>query len=473
MKSKFLKQPAVTVFAATALLFTTSCTFTGPGVMPTTPEEINSRFSDASLAQPYAANRNTLFSDGLLEVQHGVSCAEARRAVSRDNAGNISYGIRVDESAPIPAGYDNGTVFLNGWRLKYRKKDHHVLALSTALVNIEMDVDELRWSAGGIVTDKNGDDAYSWCYYYTLLFWSNAIDFDADVMDSDAAAELTFLLLNPDNNTSALHTGFNIIERLADRPKALLPRGFGVMLSDENPIFTANDDSHLLQFSLKYGDLFAITYEDGSGSDAWWPYDVVFNDNSPRSDYNAAQLISVMLGDNVEVINPKFTIRARRPPNLNIGNRARFRETVVVDNVPFEYAVPMLTGWDLGSSRSDRHVKEIGAWIESFEYTKDPSAELGTLTYTINSVFSDKSYNGFTLDPQYQVSILGFNSDRIPGPQESPPQDLPRTPPTTDDESPPNNPPAPADPPDDEPPLPPAPGDCLRSRSRNIIPAPC
>lgn len=37
---------------------------------------------------------------------------------------------------------------------------------------------------------------------------------------------------------------------------------------------------------------------------------------------------------------------------------------IVVGNIPYEYAVPKLTGWNVGYTASDQHVKEIGIWIE-------------------------------------------------------------------------------------------------------------
>ena len=34
----------------------------------------------------------------------------------------------------------------------------------------------------------------------------------------------------------------------------------------------------------------------------------------------------------------------------------------VIENLPFEYAIPMLTGWELVLGCDDEHVKEIGIW---------------------------------------------------------------------------------------------------------------
>ena len=383
-----------------------ACTFTGGNALPS-PESVNARWHRASLTEPFTINRYSLFKDRNFEALQGASCSTAESAVSTNNAGDTVYGIRVDDSIAIPPEYNSATVFLNGWRLVYQNSDHHVMALTTAIVNIENTGSELTWSAGGLLSDKNGDDAYTWCYHYTVLFWNDGVfTVSADVEDSDAEAAMTFLSGSSASDTSALQQELNISGRYASRPKALLPRGFGAMFVD-------GDDHHMLQFALKYGDLDVIAYEDGSGHDALWLFETVFKDKHTRHDYHAAQILSLMHGDSVEVINPEFVFEARDALNANIGPSGVFSDTVVIDDVPFDYAVPMLTGWDLASADSDRHIKDIGAWIENFEYTKAPGAERGILTYTIKGVFEDKGGIDITHTPRYQVSILGLNRSNL------------------------------------------------------------
>ena len=60
-----------------------------------------------------------------------------------------------------------------------------------------------------------------------------------------------------------------------------------------------------------------------------------------------------------------------------------------MDGIPFEYAVPMLTGWDIGYTAGDQHVKEIGVWIDSFAYEYTPGAPAGRLRYKVSSVLHD------------------------------------------------------------------------------------
>ncbi len=82
-------------------------------------------------------------------------------------------------------------------------------------------------------------------------------------------------------------------------------------------------------------------------------------------------------------------------------------EDFVIENLPFEYAIPMLTGWELRYLCDDENVKEIGIWIDRWSYVKDPAAPTGRLSYTLSSVLRDKDD-----DPghkrSHKVTILGL-----------------------------------------------------------------
>jgi len=78
---------------------------------------------------------------------------------------------------------------------------------------------------------------------------------------------------------------------------------------------------------------------------------------------------------------------------------------VVIDNIPYKYAIPMLTGWDIGSLGSDEHVKQIGIWIDEIKWM--PGDPTGTLRYKVSSVVRDND----TVPANYfrhKVTILGL-----------------------------------------------------------------
>lgn len=103
------------------------CSFVG--IYTPTPETLNRNWSLASIARPYDSNRYAVHDGSSFKVHHGASCASANRGESLDNAGKRVYGIGVEDSISFPTGFDQGTVFLNGWRLRYRDGDHQVFAL--------------------------------------------------------------------------------------------------------------------------------------------------------------------------------------------------------------------------------------------------------------------------------------------------------------------------------------------------------
>ena len=80
-------------------------------------------------------------------------------------------------------------------------------------------------------------------------------------------------------------------------------------------------------------------------------------------------------------------------------------EEVVVDNIPYKYAIPMLTGWDIGYEGTDQHVKQIGIWIDDIRWT--PGDPTRTLRYKVSSMVRDNDSD----PPNYfrhKVTILGL-----------------------------------------------------------------
>jgi hypothetical protein len=413
------RQTTLSIASTTIIIgINVGCAFHG-GDGLITPENVNSQWDSVSLAQPYAINRDTIFQDSLLQIQHGASCVDAKSAISVDNFGTYSYGVGVEDSVPIPAAYDSATVFLNGWRMQYKNKDHEVLGISTAIVNIEKDENLIRWKAGGILTDQNGDDDFVWCYHYTVLLWdTSTLNLNAVPVDSDEGARLTVVSTGSSDQTSSLYIEQNSLNDFYNTPGALLPRGFGAMWKSKSfgPVWhdkhidlDEDTDHHLGRFALKYGDPFIITSADGSGSDIWWQFETIFSDRSIHRKYYAAEVVSLLNGESVELMQPDFEIYPGQQ-NGSPGYHDVVSKTIVVQDIPYDYAVPMLTGWDIGiNSNSDSHIKDIGVWIEGFSYDKDPAETTGTMTYTIKSVFHDKGSNGAGV-PRYQVSILGLNT---------------------------------------------------------------
>jgi hypothetical protein len=122
-------------------------------------------------------------------------------------------------------------------------------------------------------------------------------------------------------------------------------------------------------------------------------------------------------GDDISVVRPPFSIIPRSEVNGCIEDPPKRTEEVEVRNVPFDYAVPVLSGWDLFYECSDHHVAEVGIWLEDIRYEKNPGDSSGTLRYKVTSVLRDEgNSNGSAAN--YKVNILGFKgrkpADLIP-----------------------------------------------------------
>jgi hypothetical protein len=391
-----------------------------------------------------------------------------------------SVGLRVREMEVIPPGYNSGTVFLNGWRLAYRNADHHVRGLGGAIFNVTQtqnaDQKALHWEAGGVLADDDGpgnsDDPYEWCGVYTLVFWHRnmfdwqdippqiaALPYHTD-MPSEA---LTFVHpqgADPGNNTARRELTGSFVGTDRSLPtNTVLPRAFGF-------VGGGGTDSHLMQAGFDLGIPIP------NGDPISWTSTTLWKDNSDRIDYYGSSIVSVLSGSSVNSWHPDKVLRRWTPtsdwklvantvpltPNTHpqstppcVGGDPKTQQVQFkIENVPFQYAVPVLSGWQLEYPCNDHHVGAIGVWIKGFSYDRAPGAATGTLFYTIESILADDAIFGtHGGEAQYKISVLGLNPTALP-PQQTvkngPALRLPNT--GLPAEPPPDDPP-----PDDPPPI--------------------
>jgi hypothetical protein len=406
---------------AAGLQLLQACSFSAPEGALQTPQDMYAVLD----AAPYAddatvtGDRWRVIDDAKLKVDHGFRCAGAPRA-----AGKEYIGVRVFDQATLPTGFD-GTVYLNGWYLEYAKSDHHVLGLGSVIFNIAQNGTELTWDAGGVLSDHKADDAFSWCYRYTVVQWARRPNLPigglpkpyVDVQASHANATGKLVFVDQSLGGDNFHTRTARFKTQA-RPRARLFNGFGVTFDD--------DDHHLLQFGFDLGTprlkRKRIT----------WTSDVILKDNSDRT-YRAGQLATVLTGESVTQWKPETVLMESGRPeapgflvndleltpaddasaclfNEDSTREYRFR----IDNVPYTWAMPMLTGWDLGTPCDDEHVKKIGAWIDDFQWVRNPGDSAGTLTYSVKTIVADKSPDSGLVDG-FKVEVLGIDIIEPPG----------------------------------------------------------
>lgn len=381
----------------------------------------------APVSQVTSSDRSTVFEDnGTIAVYRGMACAESRKPEHQQ-------AIVVEEELSLPRYAGNATVFLNGWRLRYLNGKHNVAGFGASIYNIRLEDGPtgkiLRWKAGGALSDKNFDDPYRWCYTYTVVAWNPVnlalvVDHDdgacsakpAETRDANYFADA----LNKET-TTALSAFPSFIQNPAfvgSKTVAVLPRGFGVLWEYScNPV-----DHQVLQaaYNLDHGEIFMEKGEKyqkglgdttrgdnsivGQGYVSWKSY-AIFKDNAGRRGYRFGEIVSGLGGNDVGVVQPPFAILPIEDDSGIFSGCGVVPNPVTttdhqIDTVPYKYAIPMLTGWDLRHLCEDEKIEEIGAWIDDWSY--DPNNP-GTLRYKFSSaLLGDGFYS------KHKVTILGL-----------------------------------------------------------------
>jgi hypothetical protein len=353
---------------------------------------------------------------GIIIVYHGFGCAES-------NNGNF---IKVEQSLDIPVYATNATVFLNGWKSKYLHKDNPLRGLGTLIGDIRLERKTLKWQAALEISDNDQDKAYNSCYYYTAIAW-DAADLNLIVDHDDGCFTMNdsgnFFIADNDGTTTALSSFPTFLQNpdfSSSKSVAILPRGYGFLWYD--------DEHHLLQvaYNLDHSEIFIESEKKykrktegsapslpnsasqvNSGFVSWETY-AIFKDNNERRDYRFGEMVSGLGGNDVGAIQPPFSILPIEDADIIfsacVGDAPALKtQDFVIENVPYEYAIPMLTGWEMGYGCNDEHVTEVGAWIDEWSYDKTSRI----LSYKLSSTLHDKDS-----DPghysRHKVTILGI-----------------------------------------------------------------
>jgi hypothetical protein len=333
-------------------------------------------------------------------------------------------------SFALPSYADAATVLLNGWRLRYLSGDNDVRTLGARTSSVAVGPGAINWLALGHIFDKDGSGAYEFCYVYTVIGWNSGV-VDAVALNEELSARNSSF-----SNTTALLAVSPLAETgaLADRRTvAALPWGFRLSYEDSG-FFGGSADHHVLQLAhhmdhnevfleggKEYGsgpvqDLLATDRRVDASHATLESYGII-KDNDLRRDVYYTAYVAVLGGDDIGVVRPPFTILPAEDTTTLIGDclspdGGTDREEYVVEDVPFDYALPLLTGWDLTYRCDDEQVTEVGIWLEDFSYEKAPDAPTGTIRYTLGSVLRDRT-GGNHHDFRHKVDILGLNK-RLP-----------------------------------------------------------
>jgi hypothetical protein len=367
-----------------------------------------------------------IFEDpGNLVIYHGFGCADSNRS----GAQTI---LRVKQSQEIPDMLDDAAVILNGWQFRYLEGDHELMGLVTGIGEIEKTAPDhrntrLEWHAYGAISDHNFDDPYHWCYRFTVFAWKrDAYEVYVDQQDSHFFEGNASRGEGPFGWETALSFQPAFVEVSPSGGSAgamILPRGFGFA-------WTNGDDHNLLQLAYNLdpgagfiadGKRYATPHPAFGGVDQigrtfyTWETKRILKDNALRRDYRSGEIVSVASGSGVAAVSPPFTIVPFEDHGNCVSLEGTDSESRTILSVPFDVAIPVLTGWDLAYVCGDRHVEEIGVWIDDVAYhagEPGPSTN-GRIDYTVHYILHDRD-RGDANHFRHRVSVLGLR--RIPPP---------------------------------------------------------
>jgi len=344
-----------------------------------------------------------------LYVVHGYACGERRL----HKAVVLKPSIRL----PLRDKYEASVVIHNGWRLKFQKEELEVVGFGAAIIDTELNGDMLSWRAAGIISDEDRDQVIEFCHYYTAIAWTKNMG-DYTLLRDDA--NINSLFTGGLTCSSGKHTSLHASSRYLHNNSFqnfdkvnILPQGFGFMWADmdedyflqaayqltpnERFIYGKVKDSatpykplpNLITSGTSLHD--SIDYIDKSYV-SWESLGIFKNGDDPNTFYFGDNVVGVA-GDHFSMIQPHYSITPKKQRSWGVGVLSAeqpkiIKETTRVVSLPYQFAVPVLTGWNIYLKEDEEQVRELGVWIESFKWTRK-GMQSGDLEYTIAYTYDD------------------------------------------------------------------------------------
>ncbi|PTN11873.1 hypothetical protein [Nitrosomonas aestuarii] len=320
----------------------------------------------------------------------------------------------------MPTYVNRGTVVLNGWDLRYLHKDHEVRSMRADITHSKLvtggdSPPMLVFEVAGELSDQNWDDAYEFCVYYTG-FGFNSAWIDAQIEGDYNGINTWDLQIDSEGPIATLESLWSDGALRSSDSIVVIPRGFSFQYDNKFecelrfPPCRWDDpaDHQLRQVAYSLFQTGASPNPDGNPH---WITQTIFKDNGTRTHWIKAR--AALIGGGSVKLHADFLPLNPRSGKANIcrnGVDGVIRtETFRIYDLPFDYAVPMLTGWDLNYECDDQHVQRAGIWIHDIRFDPDSNG----LEYKLSSILRDK--NGApSFNAAHRVSVLGLNRSSIP-----------------------------------------------------------
>lgn len=360
----------------------------------------------------FKAGRKTSFEDdGKFIMVEGNQCT-----IREQGPEPASMLVTVD----MPSYVNRGTVVLNGWDLRYLNKDHEVRSLRADITHSKLVVgggspSTLVFEVEGELSDQNWDDAYEFCVYYTG-FGFNSAWIDARIEGDYNGIDTWDLQTEAEGPIATLESLWGEGTLASSDSIVVIPRGFDFQYDNafecewrippcrwEDP-----SDHHLRQVAYS---LFQIGASPNPDDNLHWVTQTVFKDDSTRAHWIKTR--TALIGGNSVKLRADFLPLNPRSGKTNIcrnGVDGVVRtETFRINDLPYDYAVPMLTGWDLNYECNDQQVQRAGIWIHDIRFDPDSNG----LEYKVSSILRDRD-SAPSFNAIHRVSVLGFNRSPVP-----------------------------------------------------------
>ena len=347
---------------------------------------------------------------------------EGSKCIQRDNGKEAATVLQWVE---MPGYVDNGTVVLNGWDLRYLNQDREVHSMRADITHSKLVKNTgssmLVFEAQGKLDDQNQNDAYEFCVFYTAFGYHSAW-IDATIEGDHSGIDASTLQNKNQGAVATLENTGNKGTIKGNDAIAIIPRGFDFQFDDtfecelRFPPCKWGDraDYRLLQAAYSLSQTSASPNQDGSPH---WVTQTIFKDNSTRT-HRIKTRAALIRGSSVKLRADFLALspRAGKTSTCRKNTDGIVRtQTFRIKDLPYDYAIPMLTGWDLSYECEHQQVQRAGIWIHDIRF--DPGSN--SMEYQVSSILRDKD-GAPSFNAAHRITVLGLNRNRPPAQRHAP-----------------------------------------------------
>ncbi|MGV8711567.1 MAG: hypothetical protein ACWA6R_03365 [Nitrosomonas sp.] len=336
---------------------------------------------------------------------------EGTKCVQRDSGAEAATVVAWIE---MPHYVDNGSIVLNGWDLRYLHQEREVNSMRADITHSKLVRNAgsamLMFEIQGKLDDQNGKEPFEFCVFYTAFGYSSTW-FDATMESDYNGIEAAVLQKKNQGAVTTLENTGNKGTLKRHDAMAILPRGFEFRYGDAfecefrlSPCKWGDRiDTPLLQAAYSLSQTGVSPSQDGSPH---WVTQTIFKDNGMQTHWVKTRA-AVIRGSSIKV-RPDFLVL--NPRSSNAGNCRKNSDGVVrtqtfrIEELPYDYAVPLLTGWDLSYECGQQRVQRAGIWIHDVRF--DPISQ--SMEYKVSSILRDLDGSP-SFNAGHRVTVLGLN----------------------------------------------------------------